>query len=80
MRHSAVWERSRPKTEEQASKGKRLSVKEVAEKLGCSKSSVYKLIDEGKLPAITLFESGKGLKVYESDLDRYLKAREEEAA
>lgn len=80
MRHSAVWERSRSKTEGQASKGKRLSVKEVAEKLGCSKSSVYKLIDEGKLPAITLFESGKGLKVYEADLDRYLKAREEEAA
>ena len=78
MRHSAVWERSRPKAEQEQNKGKRLGITEAAKKLGCSKASVYRLIEEGKIPAITLFESGRGMRVYEADLEKYVKTREEE--
>lgn len=76
MRHSAVWERSRPKSERDE-KGKRLNINEVAERIGCSKRSVYNLINEGKLPAISLFESGKGLRVFEAEVENYLRIRED---
>ena len=81
MRHSSVWERNRPKQEQEQdkSKGKRLNIKEVMERIGCSKSSAYNLINEGKLPSITIFDSGKGVRVYEADVEIYLKNRELEA-
>ena len=78
MRHSLIWERNRPRPEVQQDKGKRLNIREVMERLGCSRSSVYNLVNEGKLPAITLFESGKGVRVYEADVDFFLKERADE--
>ncbi len=47
--------------------GKRLRIKVVAARLDCSPSYVYRLIDEGKLPAIRVGDR-RGLRVDESDL------------
>lgn len=77
MRHSLIWERNRQKPEKQDN-GKLLNIKEVMERIGCSRSSVYNLVNEGKLPAITLFESGKGVRIYEADVDFFLKERAED--
>ena len=78
MRHSLIWERNRPKSAGQENKGNRLNIKEVMERIGCSRSSVYNLVSEGKLPAITLFESGKGIRIYETDVDCFLRERAED--
>ena len=81
MKHSSVWERSRLKgdgldVDSMNNKGVRIGIPEAARKMGCSKASVYRLIDEGKLPAISLFDSGRGLRVYEADVESYIKMRE----
>ncbi len=50
--------------------GKRLRIKTVAARLDCSARHVYRLVDEGKLPAIRVGER-RGLRIDESDLLAY---------
>ena len=50
--------------------GKRLRIKAVAARLDCTEKHVYRLIDQGKLPAIRVGER-RGLRIDESDLLAY---------
>lgn len=49
---------------------KLLYVSEVSEKLNCSKPSVYRLIEEGKLKAVKIGE--RGLRIKERSLKDFL--------
>jgi excisionase family DNA binding protein len=51
---------------------KNLSVNMVAKRLGMSRSHVYQLLDEGKLPFFK-FGTKKGYRVRESDLKAYMR-------
>jgi excisionase family DNA binding protein len=51
-----------------------LSVKEVCEKIGVSKPTVYKLINERKLPS---FHVGKRHLVLATDLDAFIEQQKE---
>jgi excisionase family DNA binding protein len=53
-------------------KEKRLTVKQVAEDLGISPSTVYRLIEEGKLTAIRA--AGRSIVVLESSVEKYLES------
>jgi excisionase family DNA binding protein len=53
-------------------KEKRLTVKQVANDLGISPSTVYRLIEEGKLTAIRA--AGRGTMVLESSVEKYLES------
>jgi excisionase family DNA binding protein len=53
-------------------KEKRLTVKQVAEDLGISPSTVYRLIEEGQLKAIRA--AGRGIMVLESSVEKYLES------
>lgn len=53
-------------------KEKRLTVKQVAEDLDISLSTVYRLIEEGKLIAIR--SAGRGIMVLESSVEKYLES------
>lgn len=53
-------------------KEKRLTVKQVAEDLDISLSTVYRLIEEGKLTAIR--SAGRGTMVLESSVEKYLQS------
>ena len=52
-----------------------LRVSIVKDRLGCSTSNVYKLIEAGQLQAVSV-GAKKGLRVRESELARFLKVRE----
>lgn len=52
---------------------KYLTVKEVAEQLGCSNSFVYKLFSTGKLNGIQL--SPKFIRFKQDDIDKLLKGK-----
>ncbi len=51
-----------------------MTVVEVAEHLGCSRTNVYGLIGRGLLPVICVGRS-KGYRVHPHDLDRFLAER-----
>lgn len=51
-----------------------MSVREVADRLGCSEANVYALINRGFLPVIRVGRS-KGHRVDPSDLDAFLRQR-----
>jgi len=51
-----------------------LSVREVAEHLGCSQANVYGLINRGCLPVIRVGQS-KGYRVDPHDLETFLRQR-----
>jgi len=53
-------------------KEKRLPPKEVAEILGVSPSTVYRLIEEGKLEAIRT--AGRNIMIFESSVRKYLES------
>jgi excisionase family DNA binding protein len=53
-------------------KEKRLTVKQVAEDLGISPSTVYRLIEEGQLKAIRA--AGRSIVVLESSVEKYLES------
>ncbi len=53
-----------------------LTVNEVAQILRVSKMTVYRLINQGDLPAVRV---GRGYRVREEDVHRYLDARYTEA-
>jgi excisionase family DNA binding protein len=49
-----------------------LRLSQVAERLNCSISNVYSLIEQGRLVAICIGANGKGYRVSESDLQSFL--------
>ena len=53
-----------------------VTVSEVADLLRVSRMTVYRLIEQGQVPAIRV---GRGYRILESDVDRYLRARYTEA-
>ena len=72
MRHSFVYKRNRSQNDT-ITEDRLLNVEQVREKLNCSRSHVYKLIDEGKLEGLTI-GGRKGKRVYESEVLRFLNA------
>ena len=51
---------------------KLLRVPEAAERLGISKATVYRWIDEGRLPAVQLGRRGSPLRVPAAELEEWL--------
>ncbi len=51
-----------------------MSVREVADRLGCSQANVYGLINRGFLPVIRVGRS-KGYRVDPNDLEAFLRQR-----
>ena len=51
---------------------KLLKIDEAAEKMGYPKHKVYQLIEDGKLPALSIGTNGKGLRIRESKVDQFL--------
>lgn len=49
-----------------------LRLKQVAERLQCSLSNVYALVQSGRLPVVTTGARGKGYRVSEDDLAKFL--------
>jgi len=72
MKHAAIYERNRPAPKD-PDKGRALTISIVAQRLECSVSNVYNLINSGQLVR-TKVGAKKGYRVYESDLDAYIKA------
>jgi excisionase family DNA binding protein len=54
------------------STGRLFTVAEVAEAMRVSNMTVYRLIKSGELPALRV---GKGYRIFEADLDRFLSDR-----
>jgi excisionase family DNA binding protein len=52
--------------------GRLFTVAEVAEAMRVSNMTVYRLIKSGQLPALRV---GKGYRIFESDLERFLSDR-----
>lgn len=68
MAHSSVYARSLKKKNVESPV---LTVKQVAERLGCSTRHVYNMINENKLNSFK-FGVEKGIRVYESDLEKIM--------
>ena len=58
-----------------ASSPELLRIPEAAEKLNVSRASVYRWIEEGRLPAIQLGGRGAPLRIPEAELDGWLMER-----
>jgi excisionase family DNA binding protein len=54
------------------STGRLFTVAEVAEVMRVSNMTVYRLIKSGELPALRV---GKGIRIFEADLDQFLSDR-----
>jgi excisionase family DNA binding protein len=54
------------------STGRLFTVAEVADAMRVSNMTVYRLIKSGELPALRV---GKGYRIFEADLDRFLSER-----
>jgi excisionase family DNA binding protein len=54
------------------STGRLFTVAEVADAMRVSNMTVYRLIKTGELPALRV---GKGYRIFEADLDRFLSER-----
>lgn len=52
-----------------------LRLREVAERLNCSLSNVYALIEQGRLATVSVGAGGKGYRVAEAELQRFLAER-----
>ena len=70
-RHSSVYARNLKDAAAEVKKEKMLKINQVTERLNCSKSYIYKMMNEGKLEYITLGEKN-GKRVPESDLERFI--------
>ncbi len=57
---------------------KLLRISQVATRLNCSRRHVYNLIDRGRLAAMSIGEKGRGKRVRESDLNRFLEKSEDD--
>lgn len=81
MKHSMVYSRNRRDLggSAQVLEDKGLTVSQVAKRLGCGKSTVYNLLEAGKLVSYKIGMS-QGIRVRESEVARYQKEREEEVA
>ncbi len=58
-------------------KDRLLNVQQVRSRLECSRSHVYNLINQGEIPAIRIGVR-QGIRVRESEVDRFLEAHEVE--
>lgn len=58
-------------------KGKKLNWQQCCERIGCGKSHFYALVNAGTIQA-ERFGTRKGIRVYEADLENYLKSIKEE--
>ncbi len=54
-----------------------LNVQQVAERLNCSRSQIYSLINLGELPALKI-GGRNGVRIKESKLDAFVNKREKE--
>lgn len=52
-----------------------LTVREVANRLGCGRTHAYELIHRGYLRTVDIGINGPTIRVYESDLDEYIAQR-----
>lgn len=59
---------------DRAADGKRVNVPRAAELLGCSRSWVYRLVEDGRLKAYRI-GSRKGLQITERSIRAYLESR-----
>jgi excisionase family DNA binding protein len=57
---------------ERTPRGRMLTVREVAERLGIARSTAYELISRGELPAYQWRGPGSPLRVSEADLDAWI--------
>jgi excisionase family DNA binding protein len=55
-----------------AVEGRLLSPRQVAERLGCNKALVYRLVRRGELPALQLGGRGCAVRIAEADLNSWL--------
>jgi excisionase family DNA binding protein len=49
-----------------------LTIKDVAERLKASPSTVYELVSDGKLPCYRIGRNGGAIRISEEDLNNYL--------
>jgi excisionase family DNA binding protein len=54
-----------------------LRFRQVAERLGCSISNVYSLKEQGLIAVVSTGAGGKGYRVAEEELDRFIRERRE---
>ena len=52
------------------------SVREAAQRLGCSATNIYALIDSGELPFVRIGKA-KGYRIDTNDLDAFIEARKQ---
>lgn len=52
-----------------------LTVREVADRLGCGRTHAYELIHRGYLRTVDIGIKGPSIRVYETDLDEYIAKR-----
>ena len=52
--------------------GRLLSPLEVAQRLGVSRVTVYRMVHDGRLPAAKLGRHSAGLRIREGDVERWL--------
>ena len=57
---------------------KLLRVSECAKRLNCSRKHVYYLIESAELAALSIGRNGKGLRVRECDLNKFIEDRSQQ--
>lgn len=84
-RHAFVYRRNRPDLSDPvqphppADSGRALNIDQVRERLNCSRSHVYNLIQAGKIDAFRL-GSRNGLRVRDSEVRRFVRDQESREA
>jgi len=56
-------------------KNKLLRISQVANRMNCTSRQVYYLIESGHIKALSIGMNGKGLRVFESVLKKFIKER-----
>ena len=56
-------------------KDKLLRISQVAKRMSCTPRQVYYLIEFGHIKALAIGKNGKGLRVFESVLKKFIKKR-----
>ena len=56
-------------------KDKLLRISQVANRMNCTPRQVYYLIESGHIKALAIGMNGKGLRVFESDLKKFISNR-----
>lgn len=72
MPYPEIWERLQDQPQGEK-KDRLLNIRQVAEKLSCSKSHIYNLINSGHLAAVAVGAGQGGKRVYLSEVERFLR-------